>query len=73
MPVLSAADRAGLQRALDAGFQPRASGTSRGLIVSVPREGLKHTYRTLIDRNGEPTPAGTFWFAAQPRAAQSEV
>jgi hypothetical protein len=64
MPALSAADRVGLQRALDAGFEPRTSGTSRGLIVSIPRPGLKTTYRTLIDRNGGPTPAGTFFFEA---------
>jgi hypothetical protein len=33
----------------------------------VPRDGLKNTYRTLIDTNGDPTPAGTFWFAATNR------
>lgn len=56
-------DRNALQRAVDAGFQPRPSGGSKGLIVSIPREGKKNSFKTLINSQGIPTPAGLHYFS----------
>ncbi len=57
----SAADAAALDRALLAGLRPRATGSSRGLIVTIPSidEGRKATYKSLIDAKGDMTVAGT--------------
>ena len=59
----SAADVAALDRALLANLRPRATGSSRGLIVSIPsiNEG-KATYKSLIDAKGDMTAAGTYFF-----------
>jgi hypothetical protein len=64
MASASAADRAALTRALAAGMRPRATGSTRGLIVTLPSEraGGKATYKTLIDRKGALTPAGTYYY-----------
>ena len=55
---------AALDRALADGMRPRPSGGSRGMIVTIPpaEAGRKSTYRTLIDRNGNMTKNGIYFY-----------
>ncbi len=62
--MASAADQAALNRALQAGMRPRATGGSRGLIITIPSSGAgKATFRTLINTRGELTSAGTHYYS----------
>ena len=63
MNRISAADKVAIDRAVQAGLQPRATGKSTGLIVTVQgTAGRKATYRSLISTNGTPTAAGQYYF-----------
>ena len=46
-------------------MRPRATGGSRGLIITIPPAGagLKATFRTLINTRGELTGAGSHYYA----------
>ena len=63
MTTVSASDKSALDRALAANLNPRPTGGSRGLVVTIPGvNGRKSTYRTLIDRRGSMTTAGKYYF-----------
>ncbi len=53
-----------LDRALAAGMRPRPTGGSRGVIVTIPpaEAGRKSTYKSLIDRHGNITKSGMYFY-----------
>ena len=70
MPSLTASDKAALHRALEAGLQPRNTGRSRGQIVTTPGlPGQKASFRTLIDKTGALTQAGSYFYAQRQQQA----
>ncbi len=55
---------AAIHRELAAGLRPRTVGGSRGLIVPIPPAvpGRKSTYRALLDKHGELTKSGKYFY-----------
>jgi hypothetical protein len=61
--MASASDKSALDAALAAGMRPRPTGGARGLVVTIPGTGgRKSAYRSLIDRRGNMTAAGRYFY-----------